>query len=78
MVTKSSIILGLEESDKEIKQTMNDTCVMGVDILTVEQYLQPMAFKERNLISIVDRGSGKTMAYPLPTIVHVNMQPYIA
>lgn len=46
MVTKSSIMLGLEESDKEIKQTMNDTCAMGVDILTMEQYLQPMAFKE--------------------------------
>lgn len=71
-------MLGLEESDKEIKKTMNDTCAMGVDILTMEQYLQPMAFKERNLISIVDTGSGKTMAYPLPAIVHVNMQPYLA
>ena len=46
MVIKSSIMLGLEESDKEIKKTMNDTCVVGVDFLTMEQYLQPMAFKE--------------------------------
>lgn len=41
MVTKSSIMLGLGESDEEIKQTMYDLRVAGVDILTLGQYLQP-------------------------------------
>ncbi|BBM99814.1 lipoyl synthase [Marchantia polymorpha subsp. ruderalis] len=41
MVTKSSIMLGLGESDDEIKQTMQDLRDVGVDIVTLGQYLQP-------------------------------------
>lgn len=41
MVTKSSIMLGLGESDEEIKQTMKDLRSIEVDILTLGQYLQP-------------------------------------
>ncbi|GLJ19621.1 hypothetical protein SUGI_0355100 [Cryptomeria japonica] len=41
MVTKSSIMLGLGESDNEIKETMHDLRAVGVDILTLGQYLQP-------------------------------------
>ncbi|KAH9319691.1 hypothetical protein KI387_021460 [Taxus chinensis] len=41
MVTKSSIMLGLGESDEEIKETMHDLRAVGVDILTLGQYLQP-------------------------------------
>ena len=40
MVTKSSIMLGLGESDDEIKATMEDLRSIGVDILTLGQYLQ--------------------------------------
>eukprot|EP01018_Ginkgo_biloba_P003276 Gb_18137 [translate_table: standard] len=40
MVTKSSIMLGLGESDQEIKETMQDLRAVGVDILTLGQYLQ--------------------------------------
>lgn len=40
MITKSSIMLGLGESDDEVKETMNDLRSTGVDILTLGQYLQ--------------------------------------
>ncbi|XP_066363430.1 lipoyl synthase 1, chloroplastic-like isoform X2 [Miscanthus floridulus] len=41
MVTKSSIMLGLGETDEEVKQTMADLRAVNVDILTLGQYLQP-------------------------------------
>lgn len=39
--TKSSIMLGLGESDDEVIDTMLDLKDVGVDILTLGQYLQP-------------------------------------
>lgn len=39
--TKSSIMIGLGETEEEILQTMDDLLVNGVDILTIGQYLQP-------------------------------------
>ena len=48
MITKSSIMLGLGESDDEIKEAMVDLRAIDVDILTLGQYLQvscyPTAF----------------------------------
>lgn len=41
MITKSSIMLGLGESDEEVKEAMADLRSIGVDILTLGQYLQP-------------------------------------
>src|SRR4029079_9706548 len=41
--TKSSVMLGLGESEDEIIETMNDLRSAGVDILTMGQYLQPTA-----------------------------------
>ncbi|PUZ65243.1 hypothetical protein GQ55_3G207900 [Panicum hallii var. hallii] len=41
MVTKSSIMLGLGETDEEVKQAMADLRAVDVDILTLGQYLQP-------------------------------------
>ncbi|KAL5992718.1 Lipoyl synthase, chloroplastic [Asimina triloba] len=41
MITKSSIMLGLGESDDEVKETMADLRAINVDILTLGQYLQP-------------------------------------
>jgi ATP-dependent RNA helicase DDX5/DBP2 len=37
----------------------------------------PMALKGRDLIGLAETGSGKTLAYLLPSIVHVNAQPYL-
>ncbi len=41
IVTKSSIMLGLGETDEEIRQAMQDLLDAGVEILTLGQYLQP-------------------------------------
>ena len=39
--TKSSIMLGLGERDDEVVKAMRDSRSVGVDILTIGQYLQP-------------------------------------
>ena len=41
MRTKSGIMLGLGETEEEILETMDDLRSVGVDILTMGQYLQP-------------------------------------
>ncbi len=41
MKTKSGIMLGLGESQMEVIETMEDLRSVGVDILTLGQYLQP-------------------------------------
>jgi len=39
--TKSGIMLGLGETKEEVVQTMNDLANVGVDVITIGQYLQP-------------------------------------
>lgn len=41
VLTKTSLMLGLGETDDEIKETMDDLRENNVDILTMGQYLQP-------------------------------------
>jgi lipoic acid synthetase len=41
VLTKTSLMLGLGEEDHEIMQTMDDLRAVGVDILTLGQYLRP-------------------------------------
>ena len=41
MKTKSGIMLGLGETEEEIYETMDDLRSVGVDVLTIGQYLQP-------------------------------------
>ena len=41
MRTKSGIMLGLGETEEEVLQTMDDLRSVGVDIMTIGQYLQP-------------------------------------
>ncbi|MBA3900280.1 MAG: lipoyl synthase [Bacteroidetes bacterium] len=41
MRSKSGIMLGLGETPEEILETMNDLVNVGVDVLTIGQYLQP-------------------------------------
>ncbi|CAN8073765.1 unnamed protein product [Agarophyton chilense] len=48
--TKSSVMLGLGESDEEVRQTMRDCRRVGVDVMTFGQYLRPT---ERHL-SVVE------------------------
>ncbi len=44
VVTKSSIMVGLGETDEEIVETMRDLRAAGVEILTLGQYLRPSAW----------------------------------
>jgi len=39
--TKTSIMVGLGETDEEVEQVMDDARSVGVDIFTIGQYLQP-------------------------------------
>ena len=48
ILTKTSLMLGLGETDQEILETMDDLRAIGVDIITFGQYLQPT----RNHLSI--------------------------
>jgi len=41
LVTKTSIMLGLGEKDEEVEKTMQDLRQVGVDCLTLGQYMQP-------------------------------------
>jgi lipoyl synthase len=41
VLTKTSLMLGLGETDDEIAETMRDLRAVGVDILTLGQYLRP-------------------------------------
>ena len=41
LVTKSSLMLGLGESEREVEQAMDDLREHGVDVLTLGQYLRP-------------------------------------
>ncbi len=40
-VTKSGMMLGIGEEKEEIKELMHDMRAVGIDILTIGQYLQP-------------------------------------
>ena len=45
-ITKSGIMLGIGETEDEIKTVLNDMRAVGVDILTIGQYLQPSSKHE--------------------------------
>jgi lipoic acid synthetase len=41
MWTKSSIMVGIGETDEEVHETMSDLRAVGVDVVTIGQYLRP-------------------------------------
>ncbi|MCS6788301.1 MAG: lipoyl synthase, partial [Aigarchaeota archaeon] len=41
MITKSSMMLGLGETDEEVVETLRDLRAVGVDVVTLGQYLRP-------------------------------------
>ena len=40
-ITKSGIMLGIGEKEQEIEEVLSDMVKVGVDVLTIGQYLQP-------------------------------------
>jgi lipoic acid synthetase len=47
LYTKSSIMVGLGETHEELLQTCRDLRSVGVDVLTLGQYLQPSQYHLR-------------------------------
>lgn len=47
LYTKSSVMVGLGETDEELEQTFKDLRGVGVDVLTLGQYLQPSQYHLR-------------------------------
>lgn len=47
LYTKSSVMVGLGETDEELAQTFRDLRSVGVDVLTLGQYLQPSQYHLR-------------------------------
>jgi lipoyl synthase len=47
LYTKSSVMVGLGETDEELRQTFEDLRHVGVDVLTLGQYLQPSQYHLR-------------------------------
>lgn len=45
LITKSSIMVGFGESESDVVEAMSDLRAVGVDILTIGQYLQPSKHK---------------------------------
>src|SRR5947207_15937072 len=43
VMTKSGIIVGLDETNEQVVETMRDLRAHGVDVVTIGQYLQPSA-----------------------------------
>jgi lipoic acid synthetase len=41
LVTKSGLIVGMGETDEEVRATLLDLAAVGVDIVTIGQYLRP-------------------------------------
>lgn len=57
--TKSGVMLGLGESQQEVVETMEDLRSVGVDILTLGQYLQPT----KTHLSVVEFITPETFKY---------------
>merc|ERR1719436_1679702 len=38
----------------------------------------PIALRGRDMVGIAETGSGKTLSFLLPSIVHINAQPYLS
>ena len=58
VLTKTSIILGLGETDSEIEQTLNDLAKNEVDIVTIGQYLRD---QQETIIQLKDGSRQKNL-----------------
>ncbi|KAL1640798.1 ATP-dependent RNA helicase dbp2 [Diplodia intermedia] len=58
---------------------MNEVKAQGFDKPTaIQSQGWPMALSGRDVVGIAETGSGKTLTYCLPAIVHINAQPLLA
>ena len=58
---------------------MNEVKAQGFEAPTaIQSQGWPMALSGRDVVGIAETGSGKTLTYCLPAIVHINAQPLLA
>lgn len=58
---------------------MSEVKAQGFDAPTaIQSQGWPMALSGRDVVGIAETGSGKTLSYTLPAIVHINAQPLLA
>lgn len=58
---------------------MNEVKACGFEKPTaIQSQGWPMALSGRDVVGIAETGSGKTLTYTLPSIVHINAQPLLA
>lgn len=58
---------------------MNEVKAQGFEAPTaIQSQGWPMALSGRDVVGIAETGSGKTLTYSLPSIVHINAQPLLA
>ena len=58
---------------------MTEIRAMGFDAPTpIQCQAWPMALSGRDVVAIAETGSGKTIAFALPAMVHINAQPLLA
>lgn len=58
---------------------MNEVKAMGFQAPTaIQSQGWPMALSGRDVVGIAETGSGKTLTYCLPAIVHINAQPLLS
>ncbi|KAM7484871.1 hypothetical protein LguiA_000880 [Lonicera macranthoides] len=76
MITKSSIMLGLGESDDELKEAMADLRAIDVDILTLGQYLQGESEMYFSLYP-TDKYFTPSQTGSTPTPLHLTVKEYV-
>lgn len=59
IITKSSLMVGLGETEREVMEALNDLSRCGVDIVTIGQYLQPT----KNHLKVVEFIHPEKFAY---------------
>lgn len=65
MFTKSGIMVGLGESEVEVRQVMDDLRAADVDFLTIGQYLQPNPSIMSSIVSSRRRSSSALSPWPM-------------
>ena len=68
-LTKSSIMVGLGETDDEVVETMSDLRSAGVDVLTIGQYLRPSPKHHEVVRFVVTPATPDVISIPLAAIV---------
>ena len=72
------VILTLLNNSNLLAYVLKEVLESGfTDPTPIQSQGWPMALSGRDVVGIAETGSGKTLAYCLPSIVHINAQPFL-